>query len=121
EYEVYTASHVVTQLQMVFFAALGFFLANRLGVYPAITDSRTLDFDWFYRKPGKAFLIWLGGLIGVIYDWLLNTAKTVIRWAIDQASASHGEGQAMSRTVSSGVAVSAILAIFGIIVLLAYL
>lgn len=121
EYEVYTASHVVTQLQMIFFAALGFFLAHRFGVYPAITDSRNLDFDWLYRKPGKNFLIWLGGLIGVIYAWILETAQTVIGWVIDQASASHGEGQAMSRTVSSGVAVSAILAIFGIVVLLAYL
>ncbi|MBL4908265.1 MAG: hypothetical protein JKX94_12490 [Sneathiella sp.] len=66
EYHIYTASHVVTQIQMIVFAVLVFAIAVRFGLYPIATKSINLDFDWFYRKAGKAVCLKAGQSIDVI-------------------------------------------------------
>jgi multicomponent Na+:H+ antiporter subunit D len=51
-YAPYTAAKVVSQLQLLLFAALAFYLLRRwLPVGPA----RILDTDWFYRRGGLLF------------------------------------------------------------------
>ena len=49
EYRPYTGSHVVTQLQLLVFSAIAFFM-----LLPWLQRSRTisLDFDWLYRRGG---------------------------------------------------------------------
>jgi multicomponent Na+:H+ antiporter subunit D len=56
EYEPYTADHLVTQFQLLLFAGLAFFL-----LLPMMkrTETISLDFDWFYRKPGAALVKFL--------------------------------------------------------------
>jgi multicomponent Na+:H+ antiporter subunit D len=49
-YEPYTASHVVAQLQLLFFSALAFAVLMRTGIYPPELPSVNLDSDWFYRR-----------------------------------------------------------------------
>ncbi len=119
-YEVYTASHVITQLQMILFAALGFALAVKFGVYPTISASRNLDTDWFYRKAGKAVFLKLGSVLQTAWDISLTAAQTVLQRIIETARTFHGEGGALSRTASSGVAVSVIVALLGVVVVSAY-
>ena len=48
-YEPYTASHVVAQLQLLFFSALAFAVLMRTGIYPPELRSVNLDSDWLYR------------------------------------------------------------------------
>lgn len=55
DYEPYTLSHVVAQLQLLFFSALAFTLLMLSGIYPAEIRSVNLDADWFYRKGAKVF------------------------------------------------------------------
>jgi multicomponent Na+:H+ antiporter subunit D len=55
DYEPYTASHVVAQLQLLFFSALAFAVLMRTGIYPPELKSVNLDSDWFYRKATPAF------------------------------------------------------------------
>ncbi len=52
DYKAYTASHLVTQMQLLMFSALVFFL-----FLPLLKRTATisLDVDWFYRKGGVAF------------------------------------------------------------------
>lgn len=50
DYEPYTVSHVVTQLQLLAFAGLAFALLMLSGIYPAEIRSINLDADWIYRK-----------------------------------------------------------------------
>ncbi len=61
-YTAYTPSHVVTQMQLLMFSALVFFL-----LLPLLkrTDTISLDTDWFYRKGGKYAYIF--------FDKTLNT------------------------------------------------
>ncbi len=52
DYHPYTASHVVGQLQLLFFSALAFTLLMLSGVYPPEVRAVNLDVDWLYRKAG---------------------------------------------------------------------
>jgi len=51
-YEPYTASHVLAQLQLLVFSALAFSWLMRTGIYPPERRSINLDFDWTYRWLG---------------------------------------------------------------------
>lgn len=53
-YEPYTSSHVVAQLQLLFFSALAFAVLMRTGIYPPELRSINLDSDWFYRSLAPA-------------------------------------------------------------------
>ncbi len=52
EYDPFTTTHVITQLQLLFFSALAFTWLIRQGIYPPELHSVNLDADWLYRKPG---------------------------------------------------------------------
>jgi multicomponent Na+:H+ antiporter subunit D len=54
-YDAFTAYHLAETLQLLGFAALGFFLLKK---YMEPVDRICLDIDWFYRKGGLFFL-WL--------------------------------------------------------------
>ena len=53
EYEPYSITHVITQLQLLFFSALAFTWLIRQGIYPPELHSVNLDSDWLYRMPGR--------------------------------------------------------------------
>lgn len=56
-YSPFTTGHVVTQLQLLLFAALAFVVLMKTKLYPAEVDATNLDTDWIYRKA----LPWLIG------------------------------------------------------------
>jgi multicomponent Na+:H+ antiporter subunit D len=49
-YNAYTFGHVLTQFELLIFAALAFALLIRMKIYPAEIRAVNLDFDWFYRR-----------------------------------------------------------------------
>lgn len=49
QYAPYTASHVLSQMQLLVFSALAFSWLMRNGIYPPELRSVNLDFDWLYR------------------------------------------------------------------------
>ncbi|HDL18433.1 MAG TPA: Na(+)/H(+) antiporter subunit D [Bacteroidetes bacterium] len=51
-FSAYSASHVVSQLQLLMLSALVFFLFLKL---LKRTETISIDTDWFYRKGGKIF------------------------------------------------------------------
>ena len=57
-YHNYTATHVITQLQLLMFAVLAFGVLMRLGIYPEEKRSINLDFDWVYRRAIPRLLRW---------------------------------------------------------------
>ncbi len=50
EYWPYDVTHVLAQLQLLFFSALAFVWLNKKGLYPPELPSVNLDMEWFYRK-----------------------------------------------------------------------
>jgi len=55
QYEPYTVTHVITQLQLLAFTALAFVVLIRTSLYPQELDAVNLDTDWFYRRLPKIF------------------------------------------------------------------
>ena len=49
-YWPYDVTHVLTQLQLLFFSALAFVWLNQKGLYPPELRSVNLDVEWLYRK-----------------------------------------------------------------------
>jgi multicomponent Na+:H+ antiporter subunit D len=49
-YNPYDATHVISQLQLLFFAALAFVWLNLQGLYPPELHAVNLDSDWTYRR-----------------------------------------------------------------------
>jgi multicomponent Na+:H+ antiporter subunit D len=50
EYWPYDVTHVLAQLQILFFSALAFVWLNKRGLYPPELHSVNIDIEWFYRK-----------------------------------------------------------------------
>lgn len=74
DYAVYTGGHVLSQLQLIVFAGLGFALALRLGLLPAARRARTYDVDWIYREPLPALARAVGRSAGAATRALEATA-----------------------------------------------
>jgi multicomponent Na+:H+ antiporter subunit D len=57
-YEPYTLTHIVLQLQLLFFSALAFAVLKLTRIYPPELPSTNIDVDWTYRKllPGAGRL-----------------------------------------------------------------
>ncbi|MGD8757363.1 MAG: Na(+)/H(+) antiporter subunit D [Deltaproteobacteria bacterium] len=72
----YTASHVVSELQLLMFGGLAFLLLVRTGYYPAQVQAINLDTDWFYRKGGSLFYY--------VMDKVLNGVNALADRAIAQ-------------------------------------
>jgi multicomponent Na+:H+ antiporter subunit D len=50
DYWPYDTTHVLAQLQLLFFSALAFVWLNKQGLYPPELHAINLDVDWLYRK-----------------------------------------------------------------------
>jgi multicomponent Na+:H+ antiporter subunit D len=51
DYWPYDTTHVLAQLQLLFYSALAFVWLNKQGLYPPELHSVNIDAEWFYRKP----------------------------------------------------------------------
>lgn len=71
DFEPYTASHVITQLQLLMFSALAFSVLMRTGLYPPELRLVNLDTDWVYRRA-------LPAVIGGIVAWLTAVRQDAI-------------------------------------------
>lgn len=103
DYVPYTGDHVVSQLQLLLFAALAFGFLIRRGWYPAEIRSLNLNTDWIYRR-------WLPGLVHDLRvvggpAWALTTRTVIgfIRGALQVfVVGPHGPRGALSRTWPTG-------------------
>jgi multicomponent Na+:H+ antiporter subunit D len=106
DYKPYTSYHIITQLQLLMFAALAFCVLIRKGWYPEEIRSTNLDFDWVYRRllPAvvKKLLAWMWRLDSAVRAVAMKAVHAVI----EKVAQSHGPGGVMSRNLSTGTMVS---------------
>ncbi|WP_298636419.1 Na(+)/H(+) antiporter subunit D [uncultured Umboniibacter sp.] len=67
DYQPYDLTHVLTQLQLLFFSALAFVWLNLRNLYPPELPSTNLDADWFYRKLAPNLLQRVGTKLSATY------------------------------------------------------
>ena len=85
DYWPYTTTHVLSQLQLLFFAALAFVWLKKQGIYPPELHAVNIDAEWLYRKllPKTAGLVLklsgrIGGCIGTsVTRYLAGTARII--------------------------------------------
>ncbi len=99
DYVPYTADHVVQMLQLLLFSGLAFFVLLPL---MKRTETISLDFDWFYRKP----LNWLAREIVEIwaqtYDSFADLLKELLDGILGWTRGMCGPSGALARTSAAG-------------------
>lgn len=121
DYQPYTTSHVLSQLQLVLFSMLAFAVLIRTGVYPPELPSTNLNFDWLYRKAAPAVLRWAFGRGGVIHNGALARGQRRLERFLAQVQRHHGPEGIMARTWSTGSTVLWVAILLGAMLLLYYL
>jgi multicomponent Na+:H+ antiporter subunit D len=102
EFMPYTTEHVITQSQLLLFAALAFTWLMRTGLYPPELPSLNVDFDVVYRKGLPALTRAIVRTLGPIDRKLRGAALGAFARAIDQIYRHHGPGGVLARTVGLG-------------------
>ena len=99
QYVPYTGAHVVTQLQLLLFSGLAFFVM--LG-WLRRTLTITLDVDWLYRRLFPALLGHGEAVIAAMTRGAGSTAGTLLRWLDRWTRRLHGPDAPFARTWASG-------------------
>lgn len=86
-YVPYTLYHVVSQLQLLLFSGLAFFLM--LG-WLRRTLTITLDSDWLWRKPGSIASQWLIDCFDNGWTWLVKALSSSVQSTVANLRRSHG-------------------------------
>jgi multicomponent Na+:H+ antiporter subunit D len=102
DFHPYTFDHIISQLQLLFFATLAFVVLFRNGWYPAEIKSVNLDFDWFYRKPlnsiVSALAMAFGSLLAGVQSFKQSSLKMITLFAFQ----AHGPKSSIARGTSVG-------------------
>lgn len=117
DYEPYTGSHIVTQMQLLLFSGLGVAWLMRTGLYPAEMRSTLLDTDWIFRRAlhrvWRATVEWgtetSGALTGGMRGWVNSV--------IGVAGRLGGPGGLVSQTSKPGTGVFWLTAMLGLYLL----
>jgi len=117
-YEPYTAAHVLTQLQLLLFSGLAFFV---MLPYLRRTPTITLDTDWLWRRLLPALAGVASAAIGGGRRGVAAGADAVVRGARAAVERSHGADSRLARTWPTGVMALGALVLMAGYLLLFYL
>ena len=121
DYEPYTVTHVITQLQLLFWSAVAFAWLNWVGLYPPELRSVNLDSDWVVRRlvprmfgpVTRAFARLWTGILDQLGRRATATLQTVHRH--------HGPQGILERTWPTGSMALWVAILLALILLLYYL
>ena len=119
-YKPYTMTHVVTQLQLLFFSALAFGWLMRSGLYPPELKSTNLDFDWSYRVFIPKILNFVVNAIKTNNASLQSLINKGLAAVIASLSKYHGRSGILARTSSLSGSVTMIISVLAVLVIIFY-
>jgi len=118
EYQAYTTTHVVTQLQLLLGAALAFGLMFRKKIYPPELPRLNLDTDWIYRRLLPRMLAPVTRLVSRVRADLADQAAGQITRALEILHRYHGPEGVLARTWPTGrMAMGVALLLWAVLVL----
>lgn len=77
DFAPYTAPHMISQLQLLLFASLAFFILIKSGLYPPEQRKINLDSDWPFRIAGAKFMWFFEGPLMSFATWVDNGLKRI--------------------------------------------
>ena len=121
KYEPYTFEHILTQLQLLCFAILAFYILSKLKQLPSETRSINLDFDWTYRVFLPFIIRKLLSLLEATEQKGLKVLSQSLHFVLSKVYHVSGPEGVMTRILTSGTMVLFIaiilLIVLGIILL----
>ena len=105
EYVPYTETHVIAQLQLLFFSALAFAWLMVTGIYPPELRSVNLDVEWLYRGAGARAVGALGTSIAAADHTMRRAARLGLDRALDGIVRVSGPTGLLARSGSTAGAI----------------
>jgi multicomponent Na+:H+ antiporter subunit D len=102
EYHPYDLTHVVTQLQLLFFGVLAVVFMMKKGSYPPEIRAINLDVDWVYRWLGPRLVKNIGGTVQRIDNSIRENSLTVLDGVLVLAEKFHGPKGLLARSLPAG-------------------
>lgn len=121
DYEPYTTTHVITQLQLLMFSALAFAVLMRTGLYPPEMRSVNLDWDWTYRRVLPVAVQRVRERVVPLVDRTYRTAGGSVSAVVANLYRHHGPQGMLARSWPTGSMVIWVAALLGLSLLLYYL
>ena len=121
KYNPYTLEHILTQLQLLCFAILAFYVLYKLKQLPSEERGVTLDFDWTYRKLLPSVINMFVRVLSRLQLEILRLFKAFIETFISGVFRLSGPDSITTRLWTSGTMVLCIaivlLVVLGIILI----
>ena len=119
-YVPYTGSHVLVQVQLLFFSALAFAFLNLVGLYPPELRSANIDSDWLYRRlvPGAARRV--EGAVAALAAFARERSTRGLDRLFYALAQQHRPGGVLARTWPTGAAALWILVLLGACLVIYY-
>ena len=121
DYVPFDASHVIAQIQLLFFGALAFIWLNLTGIYPPELRSVNLDAEWLYRRAAPRLLRSIGGVIADIDRGLRWLAMRFVEGAIAAAVRLCGPHALSARSWPTGASTVGVAVLLGATLVIYYL
>jgi multicomponent Na+:H+ antiporter subunit D len=121
DFEPYTASHVVTQLQLLVFALLAFVLLAFRHLETPELRCTNVDFDVVYRKLLPWIVRGIGQVVAGVRDAAIGTGKGLVRSIIAMLYVGHGPAGRAARTSLTSTGVAIAVTLLALLLLINYL
>ncbi|MDE0897964.1 MAG: Na(+)/H(+) antiporter subunit D [Longimicrobiales bacterium] len=102
DYHPYDTRHVLTQLQLLCFGALGFITLVKSRIYPSELRAVHVDAEVLYRKLGPWIVRTVGGAVLSVDAYVRASVMEVVRSALGALARAHGEMGPLARSWPSG-------------------
>lgn len=102
DYNPYTATHIITQLQLLSASALVYCYLTREGLLPENLKAINLEFDWVFRRALPAILGWMGRIYWPAHNNTLNAVQGRIKRLIAGVFRHHGPEGVLARSWPTG-------------------
>lgn len=120
-YEPYTVSHVLAQLQLLFFSALAFVVLQLTKLYPPELPGVNIDSEWAYRRLLPRTLGFLLNQASVLGVRLERGARIGLGLWLERVFHLHGPQGVLARSWTTGSTVVTVIVVFAVVVVISYI
>ncbi|MHA1568745.1 MAG: Na(+)/H(+) antiporter subunit D [Alphaproteobacteria bacterium] len=121
EYNPFDASHVIAQVQLLFFSALAFVWLNLRGLYPPELPSVNLDAEWLYRRLLPRSAEGLVTQLAVLGGWARKLWRHPAERLLAGLFRTHGPHGSLAGTWPTGSMVLWVAVLLALMLLVSYL
>lgn len=117
-YHPYDVTHVLTQIQLLFFGAMAFVGLQKTHIYPPELRSVNIDAEWTYRWVGPRVIAGVGAVVARVDGAVRGTALGLVRSGLRLSERTSAERGPLSRTWPTGSMVLWVAVLLGVSLLL---